>query len=180
MLIVIGGPMFAGKTTWLLDHITSLPPESFLLFKPSMDTRFATDACVTHDGRQFPAQTLNHKKPVFPKMGQSVKTVLIDELNFFSPTPLLAEIKKLIAQGRTVIGSGLLFDFAKKPFGATLPLSKKADRFIELFAMCDGCGQAAQFNYTKIALKGNVHVGAGEIYGACCDACWSTLSVVKG
>jgi thymidine kinase len=73
----------------------------------------------------------------------------------------------------------LLYDNQKKPFGATLPLSKLADKFIELFAKCDGCGKQANQSYRKTKARNQVILGAGESYGACCEACWSSLNQVK-
>lgn len=179
MLTIIGGPMFAGKTTWLLDHVQDLPLDSFILLKPEMDTRYATNACVTHDGVEYPAQNLDHLQPKLPPLKPQVQTILIDELNFFSIKTLLPLISTLLAQERSVIGAGLLYDFAKEPFGATLPLSKKADRFIELFAVCDACGQPAQYNYSKVMMENKVKLAAAEVYGSCCGVCWPTLSSPK-
>jgi len=179
MLIVVGGPMFSGKTTWLIGYLQKLPEESYVIAKPNIDTRYSDNECVSHDGHKVPAINLDIKNPKFPKLTDKVKTLLIDELNFFEPEALTKEIKKLLKQGRTVVGAGLLYDNQKLPFGATLPLSKIADKFVELFARCDRCGKKANHSYRKIKSRDQVILGAEESYGACCETCWSLLNQVK-
>lgn len=175
MLTIVGGPMFSGKTTWLIEYTKKLAPLSFVIYKPNIDTRYATGAVVTHNGQSLEATNIDHKNPLFPPLGKQITTVLIDELNFFSPDPLVKQVEKQIRLGRTVVGVGLLYDSKKKPFGATLPLSKIANTFIKLSAICDGCGKSASHSYRKKQIKNTVVLGAGETYGACCESCWQSF-----
>lgn len=175
MLTIVGGPMFAGKTTWLLKKAKKLSPGSYMVFKPSIDNRYSEDSCVSHNGDKLPAVNLDSKKPKFPQMNGNISTLFIDELNFFDSKRLLTAVKGQIAKERRIIGVGLLYDVQKRPFGATLPLSKAADEFIELYAVCDGCGKKANHTYRKTKEKAQVILGAGETYGACCELCWEKL-----
>lgn len=174
MLTVIGGPMFAGKTTWLLNHAKTLVPGSYRLFKPGMDTRYAADQVVTHNGERLAAENLDAAAPVFPRFDRSIRTIMIDELNFFHTERLYRAITEQLQKGIRIIGAGLLYDFQRRPFGATLPLAEKADSFVRLYAVCDGCGSEAEYNYRKIADRHQVVLGAAEAYGASCTDCWST------
>lgn len=175
MLIIVGGPMFAGKTTWLLQYTKDLAQGSFVVIKPSMDIRYANDECVTHNGERVPAINVDAQNPVFPTLDKKIKTILLDELNFFNTKNLLSAIREQEKQGRTVVGVGLLYDSEKRPFGSTLALSKLADTFVELEARCDNCGLQAQHTYRKIQTDSQVVLGAAELYGACCTECWDTL-----
>lgn len=175
MLTIVGGPMFSGKTTWLINYVKKLTPGSFVLCKPDIDTRFKKNACVTHHGTSFPAINLNTKKLDFSHIDKNVKIILIDELNFFPADQLIKALRKQLKQGRNIIGAGLLFDYQKKPFGATLPLSKIADTFIQLYSRCDGCSKDAMNTYRKVKDKKQFLLGAMESYGACCEECWGTL-----
>lgn len=175
MLIVVAGPMFAGKTTWLLDYAKQLPKDSFKVFKPSIDTRYAKAAVVSHNGGKIAADNLDTATPLFPKLSKKVQTILVDEANFFHHASLLPEIQKQVAVGRAIICVGLMYDFLKKPFGATPHLAKMADEFIQLYAICDRCGKKAKHSYRKIADKTQVVVGAAESYGPCCVTCWRIL-----
>lgn len=176
MLTIVGGPMFSGKTTWIIDYVERLPQGSFIVYKPDIDTRFGKDVCVTHHGRSYPAINLSTKKTMFTQLNNKITTIVIDELNFFSSSQLIAAIQEQRSQGRDVVGAGLLYDYKKQPFGATLPLSKIADSFIQLFARCDKCGNDAVHSYRKVAEKNQFFLGAKESYGACCEDCWGTLS----
>ena len=61
---LILGPMFAGKTTRLLERVKQLEESvsaNVLLLKSDKDTRYAKDKVVTHDGRGrecFPVKSL--------------------------------------------------------------------------------------------------------------------------
>ncbi len=175
MMTIIGGPMFSGKTTWLLDHIKKLPGGTFQLFKPGMDKRYAADKCVSHTGVSFPAMNLDTENPHIPRLVSAVKTILIDELNFFHPEKLISELQKQMNAGKAVIAAGLLYDFRRQPFGATLPLSKIAKTYIPLYASCDYCGGLAEYNYRKVAGDSQVLLGAQETYGVCCNSCWDQI-----
>jgi thymidine kinase len=173
-LTIVHGPMFAGKTTTLLSIAKKLPDNSYLLFKPSIDTRYSNDECVTHAGERLPALVIDRNTPnLFAHLRSETHTVFIDELNFFDPTIIQPEIMKLLEKGIDVVGSGLLYDFLKQPFGATLPLSTIADEVITLTAMCDGCGGKADHSYRKVKRQDQIVVGASDAYGACCGDCWS-------
>lgn len=176
MLTIVGGPMFSGKTTWLINYIEKLTPGSFVLFKPDIDTRFGKNVCMTHHGKSYPATNLSTKKPEFPPMSNTITNILIDELNFFTLENLFDELKEQQKRGRNIVASGLLLDYRKQPFGATLPLSKIADTFIQLYAICDLCKKDAIHSYRKVHEKKQFLLGAKESYGACCDLCWSKMN----
>lgn len=175
MLTIVGGPMFAGKTTWLVKTAKSLEPGTFVVLKPSMDIRYAVDKCVTHNGVSLPAQNVDASNPVFPQLDKKITTILIDELNFFNADTLLPAIREQERLGRDVMGVGLLYDSEKRPFGATLPLAEIADDRKQLTARCDECGKSAEHTYRKIQTDSQVVLGASELYGACCETCWDVL-----
>ncbi len=176
MLTIVGGPMFAGKTTWIVEHAAKLSSTEFIVCKPSMDTRYSPEECVTHTGSRLPAFNIDIQNPQLPDLDESISTIMFDELNFFDATTLWPVIEELLQQGKNVIGVGLLYDSEKRPFGATLPLSEKADSFIALTAICDGCAKAAEHSYRKVFVDGQVLLGATEMYGACCSDCHVLLN----
>lgn len=169
--------MFSGKTTWLIDYTKKLMARSYVIFKPNIDTRYATGAVVTHNGQSLSAYNLDHANPTFPPLNKKIKTILIDELNFFSFSSLEKSLQRQQRLGRNIVGVGLLYDSQKRPFGSTLPLSKRADEFIELLSVCDGCGKrSAKHSYRKTRTKKQIAIGAGESYGPSCDNCWDLLT----
>ena len=176
-LTVITGPMFAGKTTWLLKFIDKFESEHVQLFKPSLDDRYSESEVVTHDGHKHEAGVLSLEDFSLVDLVQDgTKLVGIDELNFFDFQVLFPQIKALLARGVEVVGSGLEFDFAKNPFGATPALLARADKLVRLSAVCDGCQESAGHSYRKVSSGSQVLVGAADSYGACCDGCWERFS----
>ena len=177
MLRIVGGPMFAGKTTWLINTAKALPKERFRLFKPDIDNRFSETMVISHDGDGLTSENISSKNPVFPDMDKDVTTLLIDELNFFNPKTLIPAVKEQLELGKHVYGVGLLYDVNKKVFGATLALAQMADEFIELYANCNGCGVKASNTYRKVKSPKQILIGASDLYGAACDRCWPKLHV---
>lgn len=169
--------MFAGKTTYLINFANKLPQKSYLFFKPNIDIRYSLNECVTHNGQSIKALNLNSKNPVFPKISKQVKSVFIDEINFFDYSPINLQIQKLLKKGINVIAAGLLYDSNKIPFGATLTLSKEADKFIQLYAICDFCGNRAEHSYSKVTKESQIELGASDKYGSCCSKCYSLVGV---
>ena len=119
MLELILGPMYSGKTTLLLEHMT----EKTLLLNHKLDTR--TDGVSTHDGLKVPA----HKCDILPVVC-GFDTVLIDEAQFFSSLDGVEDLAK------TVVVAGLSGDYMRRPFGKILDLIPKADKVTFLTARC--------------------------------------------
>jgi thymidine kinase len=173
-IVIIGGPMFGGKTTTLQEMVQQYP--SHLFYKPVIDNRYAENACVTHNGRSVPAINVDPLRPSFAlALEQQVQAVGIDELNFFSYDQLWPAIAQLLTAGITVVGAGLVYDVRKQPFGATLPLMDHATKVVRVQAICDGCQGPADHSYRKVAIESQVAVGGAELYGACCEVCWENL-----
>lgn len=176
MLIIVSGPMFAGKTTWLLEYASKLSKGTFKLYKPNIDSRYADDKCVTHDGLNMPSFNLDVENPQFINLGEKIKTIIIDELNFFNADKLIPAIYKQLKLKRTIVGAGLNYDYQKVPFGSTIPLAKIANKSISLFSICDKCRKKAQHVYRKIQNENRIFLGAADAYGTCCERCWGDLS----
>jgi len=86
---VFTGPMFAGKTTGLLDRVhyfrgAGVPT---LLVKHASDTRYAGHAVVTHNGVALDCLPAMNTTDValLTQQNTDVKVVAIDEVQFFDP-----------------------------------------------------------------------------------------------
>src|SRR5689334_21897690 len=108
MLTVIGGPMFSGKTTWLINYEKTLPKGTYELFKPTIDTRYGVHEYVSHDGGRIPAHNLSVTNPQFSLLSSPINTILIDEVNFFDEKTLLPIIQEQLHKGRDIFAAGLL------------------------------------------------------------------------
>ena len=90
-LTVVCGPMFAGKTSRLVDYYERIVHDTnkdmkVLVLKPSMDDRTAADVVRSHDGRTLPparAFTQLDFHSDFVENHSNVDLFLIDEGHFF-------------------------------------------------------------------------------------------------
>lgn len=175
MITVVSGPMFSGKTTWLINYSKSLPVGSFTFYKPNIDTRYGKNTVTTHNGEEIPATNLDISDPKIPLLENHITTIFIDELNFFTDT-IIDEIITQKKNGKKILGAGLNYDYNRDPFGATIALSKIADTVVPLYSQCDRCGKKAEFAYRKVKNNNQILLGAGDLYGTSCEECWELLS----
>ncbi|MGQ9477990.1 MAG: thymidine kinase [Candidatus Bipolaricaulia bacterium] len=187
-LEVITGPMFSRKTEellWRLEQVR-LAGRKALLFKPVIDTRYAKDAVVTHDGREVKAYLLQPGEESLAKLEEiagaealhEAAVVAFDEGNFFSERlPALCE--ELVALGKRVIVAGLDLTYAGKPFGPMPTLLALADKVEKRTAICTRCGGFA--TRTQRLIDGKpaplddpvIKVGGAESYAPRCRQCYA-------
>lgn len=200
-LRVIAGPMFAGKTSQLLDAVerTARAHRAVLLVRPSTDTR--TPRVATHTGRCVEPALARLVTTVrvdvdgadsdvaFPRIPPRVALVAVDEAQFFPADALAAWLRALLAAGRHVVVAGLDLDYRGAAFEAMAGALALADDVTKLQAVCVRCGADAHRTQriTREHLdvrqgKGHAHphhhtadrivVGAADSYEARCAACW--------
>ncbi len=182
-LEVITGPMFAGKTEELLRRVerARIARKTVALFKPELDTRYALDRVVAHNGRSLPCHLLPTSlgPSVFfnlvPKdLWENAEVLAFDEAHFFGPEfPELCEF--LVHKGKRVIVAGLDLNFRGEPFGPMPILLALADEVLKLTAVCTICGNPATRSQRLIngqpATEGpEVLIGGLETYEPRCRA----------
>ncbi len=181
-LEVITGPMFAGKTEELLRRVerARIAKKTVILFKPELDTRYAREQVVTHNGRAFPCfllpsaldpQTFAARAP---KEWENAEVLAFDEAHFFGTAfPVLCEA--LVARGKRVIVAGLDLNFRGEPFGPMPALLALADEVQKLSAVCTVCGNPATRSQRLVdgrpVIEGpEVLIGGLETYEPRCRA----------
>jgi len=186
-LEVITGCMFSGKTEELIRRLerVRIAGRKILLFKPTIDDRYAEAAVVTHYGREFAAHQLPPGEETLDKLIEIVgndalaecSVIAFDEGNFFSER--LTELcQELVAMGKRVIVAGLDLTFAEEPFGPMGPLMSLADRVDKLQAVCVKCGGVATRSQRLIDGKPApadgpvIQVGGVGSYEARCRNCY--------
>jgi len=186
-LEVIVGCMFSGKTEELIRRLerVRIAQRDILLFKPTIDDRYAASAIVTHYGREFDAHQLAPGRETIGELKRLVGdgafdragVVAFDEGNFFSGK--LADLcQELVALGKRVIVAGLDLTFAEEPFGVMPTLMALADRVDKLQAVCVRCGGVATRSQRLIDGRPAptdgpvIQVGGVGTYEARCRACY--------
>ncbi|NLG67955.1 MAG: thymidine kinase [Firmicutes bacterium] len=181
-LVVICGPMFAGKSTELLRRVKRARRARIevLVLKPAVDTR--TVASVrSHDGDELGAVTFASAEELRRHLARATPTgrrlIAIDEAQFASWPGFVEAVLALVADGDDVVVAGLDLDYAGAPFGPMPTLLCYADEVEKLSAVCVQCGRDA--NRTQRLVDGRpagpgpqVLVGASETYEPRCAACW--------
>ncbi|RFA95276.1 thymidine kinase [Pyrobaculum aerophilum] len=177
MLVVIVGPMFAGKTTELIRRVERhvIAGRRAIVFKPSLDVRYDASKVAAHNGLKFDAFVIPPDKDgveIIRKMGAEYDVVAVDEIQFFPVD--LADALNQLANGRIVIAAGLNLDFREEPFETTARAMAFADRVISLSAVCKICGKPA--TRTQRLINGvpaprhspRILIGGNESYEARC------------
>lgn len=187
-LEVVTGPMFSRKTEeliWRLEQVR-LGGGEVLLFKPAIDDRYAQEAVVTHDGREFKAHLLQPGLESLEALREAAgvedlhhsSVVAFDEGNFFSGRlPELCE--ELVNMGKRVIVAGLDLTYAGKPFEPMPELMARADNVEKRHAICTMCGGTATRTQRLIDSKPAplddpvVRIGGTEAYAPRCRDCYA-------
>jgi thymidine kinase len=171
-LEVICGPMFAGKSSMLLERLNAAGARggSAAAFKPAQDTRYAAAAIATHDGRSTPARPLDDPSRLVALAGDAT-LIAVDEIHFFG-SALIDPVLELIALGRRVVLAGVERDHLGRPFEPFPRLLCEADIVTKLSARCASCGGEAIHSQRMIEGEARIVVGGAEAYEARCRACF--------
>ena len=175
---VITGPMFAGKTEELLRRVKRLEyaKKSIVVFKPSLDDRFALNEVVSHNQNRTKSVNIAFAKDILNHIDSDTDVVAIDEIQFLDEDAI-AVVEYLASNGIRVIASGLDKDFRGQPFGYMPKILALAEYVTKLTAICVKCGAPA--TRTQRIVNGKpakyadpiVLIGAEESYEARCRSC---------
>lgn len=138
-VVVIHGPMFAGKTTHLLklyDFYSQNESTRCILVKPSIDTRYDPVSVSTHTGTKRPATVVDDLKSLV--MLDQVTHVFIDEAQFFSNLDCFLDYCQSIGSIQGVFFAGLMFDCKQHYFGDLHSIATRS-REIILESTCSKC-----------------------------------------
>jgi thymidine kinase len=184
-LTVFSGPMFAGKTTSLINAINAAVEADdhvVVIIKPAMDNRYAEKSIVTHDGVSHVALPVSSAKDVITALGEaSARTgkpahLFADEVQFLDGPYFNGDFHLLVhaflQAGHRVTCCGLDMDWRGLPFDVTARLLAMADHVTKLTARCAVTGLPAQKTYKMVVDDAVVAVGAGETYQARSNAAW--------
>ena len=155
---VICGSMFSGKTEELIRRLkrAEFARQSVEIFKPSIDTRYAEQDVVSHEGNSIPSTPVDSSASIL-LLGSDV--VGIDEAQFFDEN-LIDVCNELANRGTRVIVAGLDLDFKGVPFGPMPGLCAVADEVTKVHAICVRCGALAYVSHRTVDDEKRVLLGA--------------------
>lgn len=168
---VITGCMFSGKTEELIRRLrrARIAKQKVLIFKPKIDTRYSTEAIVSHSEQSLPSVLIENANDIL-KLSEDAQVIGIDEAQFFSNN--LVEICNTLAyQGKRVLVAGLDQDYRGIPFEPMPQLLAIAEYITKSLAICVVCGNPADKTQRKTYAAERVVVGATDVYEARCRKC---------
>ena len=175
-LITICGPMFAGKSTRLINEGEryAKAKQKVVYLKPSTDTRYSVDEIVTHDKVKVPASLItNTLKDRY--VVERADVVLIDEVQFMEEH-LVQEVLDLVNEGKTVIVAGLDTDYLGQPFPVVKELMPYSDEVVKIKGICRCAKESTMTSLKKEVreqVKGIFNLGSDDQYEALCRQCFN-------
>lgn len=179
-LDLIIGPMFSGKTDYLLRelNIFSVMGGKVLYVNHSLDTR--GDTFSSHNPTISKIGNISHKKVEnVEQLLEACKDYLIigiDESQFFQglKDAVLDLVEK---QGKRVLVAGLSGNYKREAFGELLDLIPYCDRVTKLSSYCSACSvskkiKQAHFSYRMTKDDIEVIIGAKNEYVPLCRECF--------
>lgn len=173
-LQLVIGPMFSGKSSYLLSSIRKYRELNWSTFviTSNLDNRYTKEAkIVNHNQDSCVADVA--VKDLFDVSGNKnyldAKVIIIEEGQFFDNlVEFVVEAVELY--DKHVIVAGLDGDASRKPFGSLLDLIPYSDSIVKLKAYCKKCadGTEAIFTSKKVHDSKTVDVGGADKYEALC------------
>ena len=183
-LHLVMGPMFAGKTTNLINKVNELvqngvPLNDILLVNHSRDTRYDIGKICSHDGLVIDSYSMENlyqldmtaPNDCFPNK----KYLFIDEGQFFTDLyDTVLNIMKLFKKEKrnlAIYVFGLDGDFQQKPFtngSRLLELIPYCNSITKLQSRCYICKSPAPFSKRLISSNLQILVGGTNIYQPSC------------
>ncbi len=169
---MICGPMFAGKTEELIRLATRLDyaKKSYIVFKPSIDNRYADDEIVSHSNYRKNSINISKSNEIYNHIDDNTHTIILDEVQFFDEG-IINICEDLANKGVVVIAGGLDCDYLGNPFSISATLLAKAEKVTKLTSICSKCGEPA--TKSKRLNKSNdlIVLGSGDDYEPRCRKC---------
>lgn len=169
---LIIGPMFSGKSTYLLSFETRylLAKKRILMVKHAFDaSRYSATNIATHEGALSKKKCLNLTKCSDISL-DDVDVVLIDEGQFFDD---LGDWLKTVTnrKGLYVVIAGLSGDYKQQIFQPIAEALSQADKIIHLQSICSLCGNDAPFTIRLSDETSQTLVGSSDVYQPRCRQC---------
>ena len=170
-LIMIIGPMFAGKTNELIKRINTSTSRK-LIINNILDTRYSNSNIASHDGKLYPCINLEKLKHIYPIIkNNDYDEIYIDEVQFFDD---LYEVvwDLVVNKFKHVIISGLDGDYQIHPFNKShmLDLIPLANEILKLHSKCYKCNKNAWFTkkISQLKCSEQILIGNDNIYQPTC------------
>lgn len=177
ILDAYAGPMYAGKTSKLLQRVLWLNHQAkkVLVIKPAKDDRYSEDTITTHNQLSYPCISFSEFSEIednYNIMPYNYDTVCLDEVQFMDTKECIFHVEKWLRSGVNVVATGLDQDSRGVPFETTSQLLGLADCVEKIKAICTVCGKPATKTYRVKASGDRIQVGSIGMYEPRCLEHW--------
>jgi len=186
MITLIFGPMFSGKTTYLLSYERRflIAKKSVLLVKWSKDTRYSEHRIVTHNGEHNQSKSIvsvGALSSIPYELLHNTECILIDEGQFF---PDLMEWCQAYEHRRVagaevikrhIVIAGLSGDYKQQSFEPITAIIPIADHIIHLKSICSVCAADAPFTVRTSHETAQTVIGNDDKYQPRCKDCLESV-----
>jgi thymidine kinase len=169
------GPMFAGKTSKLLELSSYFNKNNIttIALTHSDDVRYSIDKLSTHNGNMI--KCYKYKNIVNLIYNENinldqVQNILIDEGQFFDDLNLVIDLIEIYKKHVYVFG--LDGDFNRNKFGKILDLIPYCDKVTKLHSICSKCRKPGIFSKRLVANQEQTLVGTSKEYTSLCRNCY--------
>lgn len=201
-MTVFSGPMFASKTTSLIEMVVETtaynghgavsdrkaPEEIAIVLSPKFDDRYSKSEIVSHDGKAYKTNPITNWREAEALLTDGLELVAIDESQFFERPFFDGDVGDfmdfcMLVRGRgiDVAVSGLNMDTEGSPFAITAAAMAMADQVYQLVADCTepDCGRDATHSHRTSASDDRVELGSSDKYTALCSSHWYGMRQAK-
>jgi len=173
------GPMFSGKTSWLLEMYNqhTFCSKNVVVINHSEDTRYHETMLSTHDKKMIPCTQANnlHNIKENEEMFEKLKTadvILINEGQFFDG--LVDFVENMLSENKIIYVCGLDGDFQRKKFGTILDLIPICDKVYKLRSLCAVCKNGMRAIFSKrLTKESEQKVIGSDSYVPVCRNCYN-------
>ena len=160
------GPMFGSKTTRLVAAVDRYRYQnrSIAIFKPQMDTRYATTMITTHAGATLEATCVNTGDDIINHVlsMDSCAGVAVDEA--FMIDDCAEALLSLFRRGISIVVSSLQLSATGKPFTEVRDMMPWATKIDVCPAVCPITGRDAFYTHRKLSGLEEITVGGSDLY----------------
>lgn len=168
----ITGPMFAGKTQSLISFVKKAKSQgkNVIVFKPSVDIRYARDHVVSHSNESVAAVEIDDPKEIL-NSSKGYDCIAIDEVQLFA-NGLYDVIEQLSHCSIHILCAGLNKDYKAQLIPVSEQIMSLSNNTTILQSKCEVCGQPADYTFRKMNSNTKLLVGGSELYEPRCLTCY--------
>lgn len=177
-LTIVIGPMFSGKSTYLIKQINNFKDKNSLLsINHSIDNRYDYNKIVNHNKINVDCLSLTNVKDIskFNIDLHKLQHLFIDEAQFFNDLEESVKFLLVTYPKLNITCVGLDGDYQQNVFnkGQLLNLIPHSDNLIKLYSKCYQCGKKAGFtkrinDFENLEKNSQILVGSSDMYQPAC------------